>query len=60
MGSLSVLKISSDTVFPPQFFVSDEDHAAKSGKESPHSTRELDIVPQSGLGTDTEDATSTE
>lgn len=50
----------SEKVKDVEFFVSDEDHAAKSGKESPHSTRELDIVPQSGLGTDTEDATSTD
>ncbi|XP_068566132.1 anion exchange protein 2b isoform X2 [Cebidichthys violaceus] len=40
-----------------EFFVSDEDHAAK---ESPHSARELDIVPQSAVGADTEEATSTD
>ncbi|XP_008288535.1 anion exchange protein 2b isoform X2 [Stegastes partitus] len=49
-------KVKSDV----EFFVSDEDHAAKRGKESPHSARELDIIPQSGVGTDTEDASSTD
>ena len=57
---LLVLIVLSHSVFPPQFFVSDEDHVAKQGTESPHSARELDIVPQSGVGVDTEDATSTE
>ncbi|XP_044195417.1 anion exchange protein 2b isoform X2 [Thunnus albacares] len=50
----------SEKVKDVEFFVSDEDHVAKRGKESPSSARELDIVPQSGLGTDTEDATSTD
>ncbi|KAM3860224.1 anion exchange protein 2-like [Diretmus argenteus] len=50
----------SDGVKDVQFFVSDEDHVAKPAKESPHATRELDIVPQSGVGADTDDATSTE
>ncbi|KAM9839271.1 anion exchange protein 2b [Aulostomus maculatus] len=36
-----------------EFFVSDEDHASSSA-------RELDIVPLSGEGADTEDATSTD
>ncbi|XP_047468171.1 anion exchange protein 2b isoform X2 [Mugil cephalus] len=40
-----------------EFFVSDEDHH---GPESPRSARTLDIVPQSGEGADTEDATSTD
>ncbi|XP_044031812.1 anion exchange protein 2b isoform X2 [Siniperca chuatsi] len=43
-----------------EFFVSDEDHVAKWGKESPHSSRELNIVPQSGEGADPEDATSSD
>ncbi|XP_054479243.1 anion exchange protein 2b [Anoplopoma fimbria] len=43
-----------------EFFLSDEDHVAKRSKESPHSTRELDIVPQSAVGADTEDATSSD
>ncbi|XP_067433701.1 anion exchange protein 2b isoform X1 [Thunnus thynnus] len=50
----------SEKVKDVEFFVSDEDHVAKRGKESPSSARELDIVPQSVIGTDTEDATSTD
>ncbi|XP_042255020.1 anion exchange protein 2b isoform X1 [Thunnus maccoyii] len=50
----------SEKVKDVEFFVSDEDHVAKRGKESPSSARELDIVPQSVMGTDTEDATSTD
>uniref|UniRef100_A0A672IRJ9 Anion exchange protein n=1 Tax=Salarias fasciatus TaxID=181472 RepID=A0A672IRJ9_SALFA len=34
------------------FFVSDEDQVGKHGKESPHSARELHIVPHSALGAD--------
>ncbi|XP_031705775.1 anion exchange protein 2b isoform X2 [Anarrhichthys ocellatus] len=47
----------SERVKDVEFFVSDEDHVAK---ESPHSARELDIVPQSAVGADTEEATSTD
>ncbi|XP_034428709.1 anion exchange protein 2b isoform X5 [Hippoglossus hippoglossus] len=43
-----------------EFFVSDEDHAATRGTESPHTSRSLDIVPQSGVGADAEDVTSTD
>nr|XP_046226635.1 anion exchange protein 2b isoform X1 [Scatophagus argus] len=43
-----------------EFFVSDEDHVARQDKESPHSGRRLDIVPHSGVGGDTEDASSTD
>uniref|UniRef100_A0A669BMD5 Anion exchange protein n=1 Tax=Oreochromis niloticus TaxID=8128 RepID=A0A669BMD5_ORENI len=43
-----------------EFFVSEDDHASKSVKESPHSVRKLDIVPQSGVGGEHEDATSTD
>ncbi|XP_050924523.1 anion exchange protein 2, partial [Lates calcarifer] len=43
-----------------EFFLSDEDQVAKRGKESPHPARALDIVPQSGLGTDSENASSTD
>ncbi|KAM4606059.1 anion exchange protein 2b [Polymixia lowei] len=44
-----------------QFFVSEEDpHVAKLSKESPHSARELDIVPQTGVGADTDDSTPTD
>uniref|UniRef100_A0AAQ6AK57 Anion exchange protein n=1 Tax=Amphiprion ocellaris TaxID=80972 RepID=A0AAQ6AK57_AMPOC len=50
----------SEKVKDVEFFVSDEDPAAKRDKESPHSARELDIVPQSGVGADTEDASSTD
>ncbi|XP_039982294.1 anion exchange protein 2b isoform X2 [Xiphias gladius] len=50
----------SERVKDVEFFVSDEDHVAKQGTESPQSARELDIVPQSGVGVDTEDATSTD
>ena len=47
-------------MFSPQFFVSDDDHVAKSDKDSPHSARKLEIVPQSGEGADTEDGSSSE
>ncbi|XP_040922097.1 anion exchange protein 2b isoform X1 [Toxotes jaculatrix] len=50
----------SERVKDVEFFLSDEDHVAKRGKESPRSARELDIVPQSGVGADTEDSTSTD
>lgn len=33
---------------------------AKRGKESPQQARKLEIVPQSGEGADSEDATSSE
>ncbi|XP_029313350.1 anion exchange protein 2b isoform X2 [Cottoperca gobio] len=50
----------SEKVKDVEFFVSDEDQVAKRGKDSPHSARELDIVPQSGVGADTEDASSSD
>ncbi|XP_073345003.1 anion exchange protein 2b isoform X1 [Pagrus major] len=50
----------SERVKDVEFFVSDEDHAAKSDKESPRSARKLEIVPQSGEGADTEDASSSD
>lgn len=43
-----------------EFFLSDEDQVSKRGKESPHSARELEIVPQSGVGADTEDSSSSD
>ncbi|XP_059182588.1 anion exchange protein 2b isoform X1 [Centropristis striata] len=48
---------SDERVKDVEFFLSDEDHVAK---ESPRSARELDIVPQSAAGADTEDATSSD
>lgn len=48
------------SVFPPQFFVSDEDHVSKQGTESPQVGRKLTIVPLSGVGSDTDDSSSTE
>ncbi|KAE8279741.1 Anion exchange protein 2 [Larimichthys crocea] len=50
----------SEKVKDVEFFVSDEDHSAKCDKESPHSARELDIVPQSGERAETEDASSSD
>uniref|UniRef100_A0A665V966 Anion exchange protein n=1 Tax=Echeneis naucrates TaxID=173247 RepID=A0A665V966_ECHNA len=47
-------------LFPPQFFVSDDEKVDSRGKESPRSPRELSIVPQSGVAADAEDATSTD
>ncbi|XP_034023026.1 anion exchange protein 2b [Thalassophryne amazonica] len=41
-----------------EFFLSDEDLATKPGEESV--SRELDIVPHSGVGIDSEDGTSTD
>ncbi|CAB1447376.1 unnamed protein product [Pleuronectes platessa] len=43
-----------------EFFVSDEDPSSTRGPESPHPARSLDIVPQSGVGADAEDGTSTD
>lgn len=59
---------SESTSAPPEvekvkdveFFVSDEDQMAKPDKESPHSVRELSIVPQSAVEADNEDASSTD
>ncbi|XP_030254431.1 anion exchange protein 2b isoform X3 [Sparus aurata] len=50
----------SERVKDVEFFVSDDDHVAKSDKESPHSARKLEIVPQSGEGADTEDGSSSD
>ncbi|XP_070841611.1 anion exchange protein 2b [Chaetodon trifascialis] len=50
----------SEKVKDVEFFVSDEDQEAKSDRERPHSSRELDIVPQSGEGADSEDASSSD
>ncbi|XP_049420756.1 anion exchange protein 2b isoform X1 [Epinephelus fuscoguttatus] len=50
----------SERVKDVEFFVSDEDQVAKRGTESPHTARELDIVPHSGVGADTEDASSSD
>lgn len=50
----------SYSAFPPQFFLSDDEHVAKQGKESPHSARKLDIVPHSAEGADNTDASSSE
>ncbi|XP_068438343.1 anion exchange protein 2b [Clinocottus analis] len=43
-----------------EFFVSDEDHVDKRAKESLHSGRELDIVPQSAAGAGAEEETSSD
>ncbi|XP_071381909.1 anion exchange protein 2b isoform X1 [Centroberyx affinis] len=56
----NVTPSESDGAKDVQFFVSDEDNVAKPGKESPRLARELDIVPQSGEGADTDEATSTD
>lgn len=45
---------------PPQFFLSDDEHAARKGRESPQSARTLDIVPHSAEGADTTDSSSSE
>ncbi|XP_039645425.1 anion exchange protein 2b isoform X2 [Perca fluviatilis] len=50
----------SEKVKDVEFFVSDEDHVAKRGKESPHLARKLEIVPQSAERADAEDATSSD
>lgn len=50
----------SEKVKDVEFFLSEDDHAAKRGKGSPHSARELDIVPHSAEGTEPEDATSSD
>ncbi|KAM6971022.1 anion exchange protein 2b isoform 2-T2 [Tautogolabrus adspersus] len=50
----------SEKVKDVEFFLSDDDHVVKRGKESPHSARELDIVTHSADGADTEDATSSD
>ncbi|XP_060920797.1 anion exchange protein 2b isoform X2 [Labrus mixtus] len=50
----------SEKVKDVEFFLSDDDHVVKRGKESPHSARELDVVPRSADGADTEDATSSD
>ncbi|KAM9713293.1 anion exchange protein 2b isoform 2-T2 [Menidia menidia] len=42
-----------------EFFLSDEDQLAKSGRESPHSPRELNIVPQAAVEAESE-ASSTD
>ncbi|XP_038586476.1 anion exchange protein 2b isoform X1 [Micropterus salmoides] len=43
-----------------EFFVSDDDHAAKRGRESVSSARELVIVAKSAEGADTEDDSSSD
>ncbi|CAN9506407.1 unnamed protein product [Ophioblennius macclurei] len=50
----------SEKVKDVEFFVSDEDHVGRQGRESPRSARELHIVPHSASGTDAEDSTSTD
>ncbi|KAM3593043.1 uncharacterized protein V6R79_005054 [Siganus canaliculatus] len=50
----------SEKVKDVEFFVSDEDQAAKRDKESPHAARELNIVPKSGQSPDSEDVSSTD
>ncbi|XP_062297871.1 anion exchange protein 2b isoform X5 [Scomber scombrus] len=50
----------SEKVKDVEFFVSDEDQVAKRGKDSPRLARDLDIVPQSGVVTESEDASSTD
>lgn len=64
LSLLSAYTVSSAlplcSVCPPQFFLSDDEHVAKQGKESPHSARKLDIVPHSAEGADNTDASSSE
>ncbi|KAK6292803.1 hypothetical protein J4Q44_G00363040 [Coregonus suidteri] len=43
-----------------QFFLSDEDRLATPTTDIPHPARGLEVVPQSGVSTEPEDATSTE
>ncbi|XP_055785015.1 anion exchange protein 2-like isoform X2 [Salvelinus fontinalis] len=43
-----------------QFFLSDEDHLATPTTDSPHPARGMEVVPQSAVGTEPEDAASTE
>ncbi|XP_034562277.1 anion exchange protein 2b [Notolabrus celidotus] len=50
----------SEKVKDVEFFLSDDDHVSKRGKDSPHSARELDIVPHSADGADPDDATSSD
>ncbi|XP_041669769.1 anion exchange protein 2b isoform X2 [Cheilinus undulatus] len=50
----------SEKVKDVEFFLSDDDHVSKRSKESPHSARELDIVPHSAEGADHEDASSSD
>ncbi|XP_028288075.1 anion exchange protein 2b isoform X2 [Parambassis ranga] len=50
----------SETVKDVEFFVSDEDHVSKQGTESPQAGRKLTIVPLSGVGSDTDDTSSTD
>ncbi|XP_029978844.1 anion exchange protein 2b isoform X3 [Sphaeramia orbicularis] len=52
--------LEAEKVKDVEFFVSDEDQMAKPDTESPHSARELSIVPQSAVEVDNEDASSTD
>lgn len=44
----------------PQFFLSEDDHVARKGRESPQSARKLEIVPHSAEGADNTDSSSSE
>ncbi|XP_058486375.1 anion exchange protein 2b isoform X3 [Solea solea] len=44
----------SEKVKDVEFFLSEDEHVAKHDTESSHSARELEIVPQSGVGSDTD------
>ncbi|XP_075903855.1 anion exchange protein 2b isoform X2 [Nelusetta ayraudi] len=43
-----------------EFFLSDDEHAARKGRESPQSARKLDIVPHSAEGADNTDSSSSD
>ncbi|XP_041824641.1 anion exchange protein 2b [Melanotaenia boesemani] len=58
-GTTSALS-ESEKVKDVEFFLSDEDQMAKRSTESLRSSRELNIVPQSAEGTDTEEASFTD
>ncbi|XP_034718108.1 anion exchange protein 2b isoform X5 [Etheostoma cragini] len=59
-GMVTSAPSESEKVKDVEFFLSDEDHVAKRGKESPHLARKLEIVPQSAEGAAAEDATSSD
>lgn len=44
----------------PQFFLSEDDHVSRKGRDSPQSARKLDIVPHSAEGADNTDCSSSE
>ncbi|XP_034415655.1 anion exchange protein 2b isoform X2 [Cyclopterus lumpus] len=57
-GTETSVPSESERVKDVEFFVSDEDYVDKRGKE--HQARELDIVPQSAVGVNTEEESSSD